>query len=232
MKFTLEDPQVRLGFSERVDGSMVWWNRLPVPAPVQESRDTYFRQQGIDPSRVVAGGCAHTTNVRVVGEDDAGTYIPNSDSLITNQPNLFLSITAADCMPVYFSDAKHQTIGIAHAGWRGLVAGILENVVHGMTEMFGSAPEDIQVLIGPHIKKCHFEIGKEVAVKFLPKHIETHEGRLYADMSNEARSRLLSVGVRTIVDPSVCTVCQADILFSARTDRHDPLEGAVAYIGR
>lgn len=231
MIFPFVDPQVWLGFSERIDGSMVWWNQVPVPTPVQENRNKYFRKQGIDPSRVVAGGCAHSTNVRLVGEEDAGTYIPNSDSLITNHANLFLSITASDCMPVYFCDSKQRAVGIAHAGWRGLVDGLLERVVEQMVEVFQSRPGDLLVLLGSHIRVCHFEIKEDVSRQLDSEHVESHNGCLFGNLSREAQARLMKSGVQTILDSSVCTMCESDRLYSSRHDKKDPLEGAVASIG-
>lgn len=209
---------------------MVWWNRVPVPDEVRETRDTFFRAQEIDPTRVIAGGCAHTTNVRIVSEKDAGAYIPNSDALITNQPNLFLSITAADCIPVYFFDPVQRAVGVAHAGWRGLVGGILEKVVGEMHRAYRTQSEDLQVIIGPHVKVCHFEIGEKVADRFAKENIKRRDARLFADMTNEAVSRLESTGIQKRFDKSVCTVCESDRFFSARADKKDPLEGAVASI--
>src|SRR3989338_10787746 len=112
---------VMVGISERADGSMVWWNRTPPMESVRRNRDRYFKKEGMDPTRVVAGGITHGAQVVVAGEQEAGEYILDTDALITNAPNLFLTVTAADCMPVFYFDPTNHSIGIAHAGWRGLV---------------------------------------------------------------------------------------------------------------
>ena len=98
---------------------MVWWNRLPVDPLVAQNRQKYFQKEGVESERVVVGGITHGTKVRSVGEAQAGQYLLDSDALITNASNLFLSITAADCLPVFFYDPVSQSAGIAHAGWRG-----------------------------------------------------------------------------------------------------------------
>ena len=223
-------PGVISGISERSDGSMIWWNRLPVDEMVKANRDRYFQEQGIDPKRVVAGGLVHGIMVTKVGESDAGTYILNSDGLITNTPNLFLSVTAADCLPVYFADPVTKSIGLAHAGWRGLVSGILEQVVREMGQAFGSKPENIHVVIGPHIQACHFYHSEEVASQFAPQNVERRDGQFFIKLGDEAAMRLRHVGVKDVTISPICTFDDARF-YSARRDQTDPLEGMMAYIG-
>lgn len=221
---------VVLGLSERVDGSMIWWNRLPLDENVRQNRDQYFEKVGINPARVVAGGVVHGTHVSVVGDAEAGEYLVNSDGLITNTPNLFLSVTAADCVPVFFFDPKTRSIGLAHAGWRGLVAGILENVVQEMSRVYGSHPSDIRVIVGPHIQACCFEVGEEVAKEFAQENIEHRDGRIFANLASEAKMRFCRLGVCDVVVDPTCTY-EDPRCYSARRDKTQPLEGMVAYAG-
>lgn len=209
---------------------MIWWNRLPVDEKVKAARDAYFQKQGIVPNRVVAGGIEHGTTVTKVGELDAGKYILDSDGLITDVPNLFLSITAADCLPVYFVDPVTKSIGIAHAGWRGLVKGILENIVSEMHEAFGSQPENLHVIVGPHIRACHFYHTEEVASQFAPENVEHRDAQIYIKLGDEAALRLHHVGVQDIFISPICTYDDPRF-YSARRDQSDPLEGMVGYIG-
>lgn len=223
-------PEIMAGLSERRDGSMVWWNRLPVDEVVRRNRENYFRGLGISPERVAAGGVVHGSRVAVVGEKEAGKYLLNTDALITNVPGLFLTITAADCLPVYFYDAKTQSLGLAHAGWRGLINGLLEKVVFKFGRSFDSKADDLSVIIGPHIKSCHYEVGEAVAAKFSKENFERRQGRIYVKLADEAESRLRALGVRNI---SVSPVCAYDDerFYSARRDKLDPLQGMAAYIG-
>jgi len=223
--------KVITGLSYRADGSMVWWNQLPVDPMIQVNRDRYFIKQGIEPRRVVAGGMAHQTQVVAVGEDQAGHYLVDTDGLVTDVANLFLSITVADCLPVFFYDPARHAIGIAHAGWRGLVGGILENTVAMLQSTYGTSPADLIISTGPAIGVCHYEVGPEVAARFAPENIEQRNGHLFAKLVDEAVARLRAVGVNnSTVDPT-CTYCSADRLYSARHDKTEPLEGMVAYIG-
>jgi uncharacterized protein, YfiH family len=224
-------PQVNAGLSERSDGSMVWWNRLPVDEIVRKNRDEYFQRLNIKPGQVVAGGIAHGNHAAVVDIAEAGKYILNTDGLLTNKPGIYLSITAADCLPVYFFDPVTNSIGVAHAGWRGLVAGILENVIKEFQNTYGSKPENIQVIIGPHIQGCHYEVGAEVAEQFSEKNIEERDGHLYAKLGAEAMLRLNNLGVKDIFVSSECTYENPQKFYSARYDKSEPLQGMVAYLG-
>jgi polyphenol oxidase len=226
-----KNPQIMAGLSERSEGSMIWWNRLPVDETVRKNRDRYFEKIKINPQRVVAGGIAYGTNVALVTEAEAGKYLLNADALITNNHDIFLSVTAADCLPVYFYDPATKSCGIAHASWHGLLGGILENVVKKFQDSFNSSPENIQAIIGPHIKSCHYEVGLEVAVKFAPQNIEERGGRLFADLGAEAVKRLRNSGVSDIVNSQECTYDNPEKFYSARRDKCSPSQGMAAYIG-
>ncbi len=222
---------VTAGISERSDGSMVWWNRKPVNETVCNNRDRFFVTQRIDPSRVVTGGTVHGTTVAVVDEKAGGQYLLDTDALITQTPNLFLTITAADCMPIYFYDPVTQSVGIAHAGWRGLVAGILESVTSEMNRVFHVVPNNLNIVIGPHIRVCHFEVSDDVAIRFDSSNVERRDNSLFVSLADEAMHRLRGVGVERITSNTVCTHCHVDQFFSARHDRMEPLLGMLGYIG-
>lgn len=222
--------EVFAGVSEVSHGSMVWLNTLPVDPAIEQNRNNFFKTIGVDPARSVSGGLVHGVRVATVNDQDAGTYLLNTDALITNVPNLFLTITFADCTPVYFYDPVTQAIGIAHAGWRGTAAGILERVVEEMHRAFNVKPEDLHVVLGPNIKPHHYEVGQEVADAFHASSIEKENGKMYADLSAEAKLRLEQVGVKNIIINSTCTYC-ANNVFSARRDKNVPLKGGMAFIG-
>ncbi len=229
--FSKTYPDVLAGISERKDGNMVWYNTLPVDPEIKAHRDAYFSRLNLDPGRVVAGGIAHGTRVTKVGQAEAGKYILDSDALMSDVPGLILSITSADCLPVYFFDPLKRCIAMVHAGWKGLVAGVLENVVKEMESEYGSAAQNIMVAIGPHIKVCHYEIGSEIAGKFAPGSIVERDGRLFADLTKEAARRLKGLGMDNVDISSPCTFCEATTLYSARYDKTSPVNGMVAYIG-
>jgi polyphenol oxidase len=87
------------------------------------------------------------------------------DALVTNQKNLVLAVSVADCYPILFYDATQQIIGAAHAGWRGTVGKIAANTIYEMAQL-GAKPENIQVAIGQGISQKNFEVGNEVIKQF------------------------------------------------------------------
>lgn len=238
MKLEFKDsPEILLGISEKKDASMVWWNRLPVPEDILKNRKEYFSKFNIKENNVVSGGIAHGVNVKCVDEKNGGEYILDTDALITNTSNLFLSVTVADCLPVFFFDPVTRSVGIAHAGWRGLVGGIIEKTILEMKNNFNSRPEDISVIIGPHIQACCFEVGEEVSREFDTRAVTRKDNKIFVDLGKEAElrlieSRTLPTGrqVKNIEISSECTF-ESDKYFSARRDRKEPLEGMVAFIG-
>jgi polyphenol oxidase len=95
----------------------------------------------------------------------------SGDALVTDDKNLVLAVSAADCYPILFYDHKKAVIGAAHAGWRGTLGGIAGNVVLAM-EKLGALAQNIQVLIGPGISQQNFEVGNEVIHLFQEKGFE------------------------------------------------------------
>jgi hypothetical protein len=219
------------GLSERVDGSMTWWNTKPIDPLVKERRDHFFEKQGIEPTRVVSGGLIHGNHTVVVGEQEAGEYLLDTDALVTQTPNVFLTITVADCLPVFFYDSVTLSVGIAHAGWKGMIKGVLESVVCTFQEAFDSHPSDIQVVIGPYIQSCHFEVQQDVAAEFNVRCVERRDHNLFVNLGTEAKQRLNKVGVQNISIDSMCTFDIPSRFFSARRDKMSPIQGMVAFIG-
>ncbi len=96
---------------------------------------------------------------------DARPGSQQGDALVTNNPELILAVSIADCYPVLFYDPRQKIIGAAHAGWRGTVGKIAGNVAQQMLAL-GAAPETIQVAIGQGISQRNFEVGPEVIEQF------------------------------------------------------------------
>ncbi len=131
------------------------------------------------------------------------------------------AILTADCLPIVFASDSGDTVAAAHAGWRGLAAGVIESTVRAM----GVPPGSLLAWLGPAIGPKHFEVGTEVRHAFLagdPQALEAFEpnprGRFMADLSVLARRRLQVLGVSRIYGGSECTFTQADRYYSHRRD--------------
>ena len=94
-----------------------------------------------------------------------GTFY-SADAAVTNVKGVPLSLTVADCVPVFFYDEGSQSVGVAHAGWRGTVGGIVSRTIEKMQSEFGANPAQIRVGIGPSIGPQAFEVGAEVLAEF------------------------------------------------------------------
>jgi polyphenol oxidase len=151
------------------------------------------------------------------------------DAIVTNKPNEVLAIMTADCLPVLFTSESGDVIGAAHAGWRGLCNGILENTVKEMQLLSGaSSAKNMLAWLGPAIGPKAFEVGTDVLEAYqnakipFPDQsfvaISNKPGKYLANLYLLARSRLESVGLHQIYGGNYCTVSQAEQFFSYRRD--------------
>ncbi len=153
---------------------------------------------------------------------------PEADAVYTQSSNVVCGIHTADCLPVFFSDLKGNEIALAHAGWRGLAAGVLENTL----DKFKAKREQIVIWFGPAIGPCHFEVGEEVRDLFLEESDPNFKnavisafmpgkksGKWMADLYKLAQSRLHAAGVSNISGGGLCTYCDSANFYSYRRDK-------------
>ncbi len=159
---------------------------------------------------------------RVAGADSASTG-READAVVARRPGSVCAIMTADCLPVLLCDRDGTVVGAAHAGWRGLAAGVLENTVSAM----GVAPERLLAWLGPAIGPRAFEVGPEVRDAFEKADPRTSQafvpgtsaGKYLADIYALARLRLQAAGVHEIYGGGLCTVGDAATYFSYRRDQ-------------
>lgn len=158
--------------------------------------------------------------VNVVDADAEALRGP-ADAIVTRQAGRVLAIMVADCMPVLLTSDDGSVLGAAHAGWRGLVAGVLEATVVAMDV----APGRIYAWLGPAIGAAHFEVGDEVRAAFLAHAPESavgfaanSRGRWQCDLALLARQRLAALGVERVWSADLCTYEQEAQCFSYRRD--------------
>jgi len=127
----------------------------------------------------------------------------------------------ADCLPVLFCNTAGTRVAAAHAGWRGLLAGVLENTVGA----FDDRPEEVLAWLGPAIGPAAFEVGDEVRAAFLAasatseRHFQPHgAGHWLADLYGLARDRLATAGVVRVSGGGLCTYSDPERFFSYRRD--------------
>ena len=186
------------------------------PAMVAENRARLARLLPAEPFWLRQ---VHGARVVVAGPNRP---MPEADAAISDAPGVVLAIQSADCLPVLLADRAGTVIGAAHAGWRGLAAGVLENTVRALA----IAPEALLAWLGPAIGPRRFEVGGEVRAVFVAADPGAREafvpgapGKWYADIYQLARRRLRSAGVSEVYGGGFCTVEETGRWFSHRRDQ-------------
>jgi polyphenol oxidase len=228
-------PSVGALMSTRLGGgSTAPWHGLNVSysvgddaATVAANRQRVFAHSGATPRWL---HLVHGTAVHRWRHSDAATLSPKADAAWTDEPGLACVVTAADCLPVLLCTPDGRAVAAAHAGWRGLAAGVLENTVAALCQGSGCDSADLVVWLGPCIGPQRFEVGADVLLAFGadvhkpdPLRFKPTTGgdgtpRWLANLPLLARERLGRVGVRRISDSALCTASDASRFFSHRRD--------------
>lgn len=159
----------------------------------------------------------------VVCADNGTGRLGEGDALISATPGRMIAVRTADCLPLFLVDANRRAVAAVHAGWRGTIADIAGKTVERMRQEYGSRPEDLYAVTGPHISACCFEVGLEVAVEFQPLFPERTDldRRTRVDLAEANRRQLLAAGLPAgqILISQLCTVCDPAQFHSFRRDR-------------
>lgn len=190
---------------------------------VDENRDRLARALGIGVPRVLR--MEHGAGV-VRLDRPVGSERLTGDACITDRRGVSLCITTADCVPVVFYDPRRPAVGLAHAGWRGTVAGVARATVERMQADYGSRPQELLVGIAPGIGPGNFLVDEDVAQAFdrtFPgQELAVERGVKWSvDLCEANRLQLMACGVpaERISCARLCTAERSDLFFSYRRDR-------------
>ena len=192
------------------------------PAPSTITAGTILRAGSIEdlPSSARLLQQVHGTHVVEFGDDEPADP-PEADAVVARAPGDTCTVKTADCLPVLLCSSDGATIAAAHAGWRGLAAGVVEATVQRM----GCDPHDLIAWLGPAISQDNFEVGDEVREAF--GEINTNDlaffepndrGRWQADLYELARARLRRAGVTGVYGGGWCTYADTARFYSYRRD--------------
>lgn len=225
---------VRHGFTTRRGGvSSGCYESLNLRFHCEDARENVLENfrlaaegLGMDFERLVLSKQVHEDVVHTVTEADLGNGITrenrftSADALITDQKHIPIVTLFADCVPLFFLDRRQGVIALAHSGWKGTVKRIGQKTVQKMKSEYGSRPEDILAAIGPSIQVCHFEVGDDVAERFIREFGEEtavkYGDRYHVDMQKAILLQLQEEGIGQVDDCGICTYCNSDLLFSHR----------------
>ena len=188
---------------------------------------------------VVKTNQEHTDEVKIVNRkinidmpDFNLDKYSKTDGLITNNKNIVLSTTNADCILLLFYDPIKNVIANIHSGWKGTLQKISTKTIRKMCESFGSKESDIIVCICPSIRKCHFEVEQDVKDMFVDKfkflgNMETwleetvENTKWHIDTVKINEMLLIKAGIspENIYDSKICSVCNSDIIHSYRVEK-------------
>lgn len=178
------------------------------------------RVQAFLPSAPVWLSQVHGADAVTIGSV-APMVPPRADAAVTREANVVLAVRIADCMPVLFADRDASVVAAAHAGWRGLARGVLENTL----ATIGGDPSRIVAWLGPSIGRTAFEVGADVRDAFVGidpaarvAFVDKSPGTWLCDLEALARMRLTRAGVRAIEGGGVCTYGDPARFFSYRRD--------------
>ncbi|MDA8499027.1 MULTISPECIES: purine nucleoside phosphorylase YfiH [unclassified Citrobacter] len=187
------------------------------PEHVEENRKRLFAAGNL-PSKPVWLEQVHGKDVLKLS---GGPYLSKrADASYSNTPGTVCAVMTADCLPVLFCNRAGTEVAAAHAGWRGLCEGVLEETV----ACFADKPENIIAWLGPAIGPIAFEVGAEVRTAFMAKDPQADSafvprGEKYlADIYKLARQRLANVGVESVYGGDHCTFNESETFFSYRRD--------------
>ncbi len=194
------------GISDTSDGILAWGRASTTE--VASNRIEWTDKHKIDHSKAVTLEQVHEARVLRVDHTHCGsgivdplTRIPTTDGMITVDPDVILITSHADCAPIYLYHPSAKAIGLIHAGWRSTLAGIASIAVGEMSREFALNPEEIQISIGPMITTSNYEVGDDVAEKFVskfgPSVIVKFGGKPHLDVFASIIIDLLRAGVAT-----------------------------------
>ena len=236
---------VRHGVFTRKGGvSAAPWRSLNIGGTVGDDEDAVrtnheliYEALGLQARNVCTVWQVHGADTVIVNGPVRGRqWIAQADGMVTDRPDTPLLMRYADCTPIIFSDPVKAVIGIAHAGWRGTVAGAGRSVVNVMGRAYGSRPADIVAAIGPSIGPERYQVGQEV-VDAVHAYFGTTDDLIswdptdqsaYLDLWAANRRDLERSGIEQIEVAGMCTASNTDAFFSHRAEQGKTGRFAVA----
>ena len=208
-------------------------NKTPLPKEEYEKNIGNYKKicdvNNINYKNIVKASQAHTDNILEIAKKDITETIEKVDGLITQEKDIILATTNADCILLLFFDPIKKVIANTHSGWRGTLQEISVKTVKKMQNDLGCDPKDIIVCICPSIRKCHFEVDEDVYKLFfkqfnklgnVDRFIEKKGKKWHIDTVLINKIILEQAGIleENIEDCGICSVCNKNIVHSYRAE--------------
>lgn len=211
------------------------------PEDIEQNRKSLANCLEIDVNKLIVPHQIHSDCSRIIANEYfklpaniREQIIEGVDAVMTNELNVCIGVSTADCIPILLYDTKHQAAAAIHAGWRGTVKHIVQKTIKEMGIVYQTKPQELQAVIGPGISLQNFEVGDEVYEQFANacfdmeriakrfRVIQPKEGELplkwHLDLKLSNRIDMETMGVlpQNIIDEGICTYDNTNDYFSAR----------------
>lgn len=200
---------------------------------VAENRRRAYGIFGRTQDTLVHASLVHGNEVARVGSADFGRWIPATDGLITNERGVGLTLNAADCGIIFVYDPVHHAIGLAHAGWKGVMVNMAGTLVQRMSAEFGSDPAHLIAALGPCISVSHYEVDEPVISevhRHFPKWVDrllvyrkdadgNTIGRPHFNLALANHIGLYEADCKNVTLPAFCTASRTDLFYSHRAEK-------------
>ena len=200
---------------------------------VLKNRRILADEVGVDLDKFTFANQCHSSNVAIVDSSGRGkgameqdTALANTDGMVTNVPNICLSIQVADCVPILLYDPVREVIASLHAGWKGTLRKIVPETVGKMVQHYGTKAENVFAALGPSNGPCCYEVGNDVvrearialgSIHVIIRPSKT-PGKFIFDQWAANLRQLIDAGVKEvhIENSGICCQCNNDQFYSSR----------------
>ena len=220
-------------FSTRSCGNMAL-HTGDLPDDVIRRRRQFIETQGLSLRQLVAARQVHGARVQVVdavmagaGAESQESAVPQTDAMVTSEPEIVLGIFTADCLPLFLYDPDTPAIAVVHAGWRGALNRIAAFTLETMVKTFGTRPGRVWAAVGPGICRNCFEVAPDLAERFRgadPQAVAKIDSIFHVDLTGFVARDLVSAGMNPgrVVFSGICTACNPETFFSYRAGGGTP----------
>lgn len=220
---TLCEASVAHAFTLRPDGTPPD-DRIVVD-DARRRREHLCAVLGCDATRLTTMQQVHGARIAIVEPPMAGRRIDGADGLVVDRAGVPLLARSADCPLVVVCDPRRGVLGLAHAGWRGIVAGIVGRLIQTLVDRFGCGPEAMVAAVSPSAGPCCYQVGDDVldcaaqALTGHQRHFHHRSGSIFFDLWSACVAQLRSTGVTVdrIDLAARCTICD-ERFYSYRRD--------------
>lgn len=201
------------------------------------SLEKFLSKLKIDFEKAVFMKQAHGSRIKIVDTKTKG-LIEGVDGMLTDKKNIFLCATTADCLPIAFYEPEKKIAGVTHAGYKGILKGILPSMVKGLIQL-GADIKKVKACIGPGIGICCYDVKKQRVKDFqnsfpgFEDMFRLSGSRFFLDLKKITKSELIRLGIEknNIEDLQICTKCNNERFFSFRGDTRESFGEFVTVIG-